>query len=158
MAVLAGLPPSTAYAAGTWKKQTSGTAFGLASVAFPDATHGWAVGSGIMLVTTDGGASWTTKTNSRGGNSVTFIDATHGWLAVQNTNILATVDGGTTWTSPSVGGSGGYGLGAPVTFVDAMHGWAVGQQGHPCDHRRRRHMDSSIHRQWGRHPQLDLIC
>ena len=42
-----------------WNAQSSGSSARLTGVAFPDATHGWAVGEGgAILATTDGGATW----------------------------------------------------------------------------------------------------
>ena len=42
----------------TWARQYTGTA-ALHQLDFTDAAHGWAVGQGTLLRTTNGGASWT---------------------------------------------------------------------------------------------------
>ena len=101
--------PSIAGAIGTWAPQSSGTHAALTSVAFADAAHGWAVGSGAstptIRATTDGGSHWTTQTVGATGvlNSVAFADAAHGWAVGYDTMgsplILATKDGGSHWTT-----------------------------------------------------------
>jgi photosystem II stability/assembly factor-like uncharacterized protein len=130
VSVLVGLPPSAAHAAATWKPQKSGTEMGLSSVAFPDATHGWAVGGDqVILATADGGATWAAQTpDTEHGlwlNSVDFTDADHGW-AVAGDGIIATTDGGATWVDQESGTE--FGLNS-IAFIDARHGWAVGDRG-----------------------------
>src|SRR3989304_9248905 len=42
-----------------WKQVPSGTKELLASLSFPEASHGWAVGNmGTILATSDGGLTW----------------------------------------------------------------------------------------------------
>jgi photosystem II stability/assembly factor-like uncharacterized protein len=110
----------------------------LNGVAFPDATHGWAVGEDdgamggmgyIILVTADGGAHWTVQKDTADEPyynilyGVAFSDDTHGWAVGGYSPILATSDGGATWTvqdksatQPAFNG---------IAFSDATHGWAV---------------------------------
>ena len=64
----------------------------LSSVAFGDATDGWAVGGTFssltgntpaIIATTDGGATWTLQTVPAGigeVDTVTAVDATHAWI------------------------------------------------------------------------------
>jgi hypothetical protein len=55
----------------------------LYSVAFSDASHGWAVGDGgTILATTNGGATWTKQSSGTTNelNGVAFSDASHGWV------------------------------------------------------------------------------
>ena len=55
---------------------------GLYGVAFPDASHGWAVGRlGTILATSDGGAHWKSRVghHETGLDGVAFADASHGW-------------------------------------------------------------------------------
>jgi photosystem II stability/assembly factor-like uncharacterized protein len=82
-------------------------------MAFPDAQHGWAIGSIMgqpgttLLHTDDGGATWNTKIIGGAGVtivSVTFPDAQHGWAVSDNgggygssSTLLHTDDGGATW-------------------------------------------------------------
>ena len=66
----------------------------LNAVTFTDANHGWAVGSntttgdGVILATTDGGATWSTQSMPSGTgylSAVTFTDASQGWAVGSNT-------------------------------------------------------------------------
>jgi Photosynthesis system II assembly factor YCF48 len=127
--LLAVLPVGAAHAAGAWTPQASGTARMLRSVAFADATHGWAVGdSGTILSTTDGGAHWTPQTSATAHAlfSVAFTDATHGWAVGEAGTIISTTDGGAHWTART---SGTTNFLSSVAFADATHGWAVGYAG-----------------------------
>ena len=103
---------------------------GLASVAFADSRHGWAVGDGIILATTDGGASWRQQGAIEGDTledvaffGVAFADDLHGWAVGPSGAILATANGGRTWepqhsgTTVDLNG---------VAFADARDGLAVG--------------------------------
>jgi photosystem II stability/assembly factor-like uncharacterized protein len=124
----------------TWKKQYfpggRTVSLVLASVAFPDARHGWAIAnSGNILATSDGGAHWKAQRSGTTDalQSVTFADASHGWIVAvayepkteQSTSgLLATTDAGASWTRQAVG--------IPVKsveFADSMHGYAVGADG-----------------------------
>jgi photosystem II stability/assembly factor-like uncharacterized protein len=73
----------------------------LDAVQFVSASQGWAAGAGRVLVTTDGGRTWT---NQYAGpaelDELDFTDAQHGWAVGTNT-LLRTTDGGTTWTQLS---------------------------------------------------------
>ncbi len=117
---------------------------GLNSVRFVDARHGWAVGSHgaayrespVIMVTSDGGASWHTQRASNaydGLYSVDFVDAQHGWAVggaggEQNgaPALIWTADGGGSWhngTPPKIAENSFI---HAVDFADATHGWAVG--------------------------------
>ena len=97
----------------------------LSGVSFGDATHAWAVGAdqcqfGVLVSTTDAGATWTQDAlpaGTEGLASVRVTDAEHGWVTAVSYNdaqsfVLSTSDGGQTWTQRLV---------APATFseVDA---------------------------------------
>jgi hypothetical protein len=113
--------------------QTSGTAQNLWGVTFTSATNGWAVGEGgIILATSNGGASWDTRTSGTTGwlEYITFSDAAHGWAVGGDGAVLATTDGGANWSTPSWAAQHGYYIVLDdVTFADADHGWAVGGGG-----------------------------
>src|SRR5262245_30350071 len=69
---------------------------GLYDMSFVDANTGWAVGSGLILATTDAGKTWTIQ-QKYGPNSlfgVSFVDAKTGWAVGANGSILATTNGG----------------------------------------------------------------
>ena len=122
VALLTALSPVEAYAAGSWKAQTSGTTGELHSVAFTDATHGWAVGDDGILATTDGGTTWVAEDTGRSGfTSVVFVDATHGWAAGGGT-LLSTTDGGAHWTLPT---ERTWNWLSSVFFIDKRHGWVA---------------------------------
>ena len=54
---------------------------------------------GVVLSTTDGGASWsvTTQRTIRGAKDVMFVDRAHGWAVGNRGTILRTTDGGGSW-------------------------------------------------------------
>jgi len=97
-------------------------------VVFVDATHGWASGgSGQIVATTDGGATWDDRScSSRDDVRIAFIDATHGWVVGASGAIFATSDGGATWKAQSSGTTANL---TAVAFIDATHGWVVGDGG-----------------------------
>ena len=97
-------------------------------VVFVDATHGWASGgSGQIVATTDGGATWDDRScSSRDDVRIAFIDATHGWVVGASGAIFATSDGGATWKAQSSGTTANL---TAVAFIDATHGWVVGGGG-----------------------------
>jgi photosystem II stability/assembly factor-like uncharacterized protein len=89
-----------------------------------DANNWWVVGDEIIH-TTDGGATWKSKSVSNHLNAVCFFDANHGWAAGNGGYITSTSDGGTTWGSKTVGSSDFLGINFPT--ID--QGWAVGRGG-----------------------------
>ena len=116
-----------------WVKQASGTVNPMNSVHFIDANTGTVVGDdGVILHTTNGGATWTPQIGGPLANdgsffsSVWFTDANHGtvtgWGA---TPMLRTTDGGSLWVYQQTGLGPLTGLCA-VTFPDAHTGIAVG--------------------------------
>lgn len=94
-------------------------------VAFGDARHGWRVGAGgLILATTDGGASWVRQVSPTTG-SLTAIDAvsaTHAWAVGRGGLLLRTVDGGSTWTRIQLDSEKDL---RGVDFVDAQRGWVI---------------------------------
>lgn len=98
----------------------------LEDVSMISPLEGWAVGDqGIIVRTTNGGASWTRQTSNTTDplNAVSFADAQHG-VIVGNTS-LYTVNGGQTW----LGGSGPGGSMYSVDMIDANTAWACGGGG-----------------------------
>jgi len=96
---------------------------------FANANDGWfAVGSGAILMTTDGGSHWTTS--YRGPvcvSSFDFVNSMDGWALTNTPIVLVTTNGGKTWaTAPA---PGGYTL-ASTDFVTPTSGWAVTTTGH----------------------------
>ena len=71
----------------------------LDGVQFADPSHGWVVGAGVILATTDSGRTWTTQYSGTAAlDQVDFTDDEHGWAAGGDT-LLRTTDGGATWTA-----------------------------------------------------------
>ncbi len=63
--------------------------------------HAWAAGEvGGLLVTTDGGATWSRQRFylSQRAVDVAFPDVVTGWLVTEGGTVLATTDGGAEWT------------------------------------------------------------
>ena len=118
----------TADGGAGWTRQLEGAPRHLVGVAFADASHGWAVGThGLVLATTDGGASWQTQA-SVGPNlwHVACVDARHAWAIGPAGQLVSTTDGGASWRTrlvPGVANStpGDVGL----AFADARHGWVA---------------------------------
>ena len=118
--------------------QISNTLAILNGVAFPDTLHGWAEGFieegdgtrvGIIVATTDGGATWaevhkTTMTL----RDIAFPDIHNGWaVGGEPPTILATADGGATWKSQTSGiEDDRKSMFAAVAFPNTQNGWVVG--------------------------------
>ena len=91
-----------------WKPLLSGAAANINFIYFIDWNHGWMLGESggkmsdetegenILLVTTNGGRSWTRKTlpNVTG---LYFTDDKNGWAVGRNATLLKTTDGGLEW-------------------------------------------------------------
>src|SRR5205807_2953048 len=114
--------------------QTSGTLAPLSGVSFADLSHGWVAGGGngapgTILVTSDGGQTWTQQLTDTGGGlvGIAFRDLSHGWAVGYRGTVYATTDGGVTW-SPQVSGTPDVQL-LGVAFTDDSHGWIVGDSG-----------------------------
>ena len=111
---------------------------GHASTYFPDAQHGFLMlglqsGSafrlGVLLRTTDGGATWQPAPTPPAGGDLTFIDATHGFMGPgpSGDEIFQTSNAGQTWQrvtlpAPSAALSTTASAVSLPTFTDAAHG------------------------------------
>ena len=96
---------------------------GIVDYTFIDDAHGWAVGEGgTLLVTVDGGVSWSSQSS---GTPLTLVKALFvspqiGWVAGSYGELLKTADGGASWQHVSFGRS------EPVQTlgaVDASTAW-----------------------------------
>jgi photosystem II stability/assembly factor-like uncharacterized protein len=102
----------------------------LTSLCFADSLNGWAVGqSGVIIHTTDGGASWNIQTSGTRYhlNSVDFVNPHRGWIVGLFGRILFTNDGGQNWQRQYNGNSINW-LNS-VSFIDTLTGWIVGDGG-----------------------------
>jgi photosystem II stability/assembly factor-like uncharacterized protein len=105
----------------------------LVSVTFADASHGWVVGSGGILGTTDGGRTWKQEPSAARYDLTTVVcaNANDAWAMGyddknQRNVVLATNDGGTTWKVRYATRAGYW---YSMAFADASHGWLVGSDG-----------------------------
>ena len=100
-----------------------------------DGRRGWAVGSeslgsgGIVLASTDGGASWATQARSAEWlNRVRFADdGAHGWAVGKQGTILATANGGANWAAQTSGTR--WMLYDLHVTGDGQRAWTVGNDG-----------------------------
>ena len=69
---------------------------------FVDARHGWVVGGGAILATTDGGLTWTEQGTGLGTmRSIDFLDTKRGFAGNLSGVLYGTTDGGATWSNVS---------------------------------------------------------
>jgi len=105
-----------------WNVQISGTSNITAIDMLGDGLHGWGVGDGGLIRTTDGGAHWVTWSNESL-SSVQFVTPDIGWGVQGNPGpdahgaIVKTTDGGATWEPQSVDGDSVCALDERVVFT-----------------------------------------
>ncbi len=119
----------------TWLVVSSGTTEDIASIDFPDPTHGWfATRFGKIFYTGDAGTTWTMQyadPDSARLNALKFTGTTHGCAVGSKTGnnmgkILMTYDGGITWIEDTTAFPNTI---VDVSFPDPTHGWAVDGHG-----------------------------
>ncbi len=107
---------------------------GIFSIAFADARHGMAVGGdyakdkedrGNIVVTTDGGRSWTAPAARPAGfrSALAYLPNRKAWIVTGTSGSDVSTDGGATW---KLFDSGSYNA---MSFVSSRAGWAVGGHG-----------------------------
>jgi photosystem II stability/assembly factor-like uncharacterized protein len=134
---------ATSNGGASWKRQKALAGVYLGDVAFADARHGWAIGetknddasgrvhsSGIILHTSNGGATWKKQTL---GAATPYLDAlacanrSHSWIVGEALNgdsvILVTGNGGATWKAREFNRRQGF---SDIAFTSASQGWVVG--------------------------------
>lgn len=92
------------YTSDKWTAQQSGTAEHLQTIYFINPNTGWAAGAnGVILKTTNGGASWIKQASgtTKRVNSLCFLNENLGWAVGDNGLILKTVNGGAYWDDRS---------------------------------------------------------
>ncbi len=134
----------TALAAGAWTRQRSGSLAWLHAVFFLDERRGWAVGgSGVLLATEDGGATWRARARPTEDalHDVYFTDEQNGWLVCERsiyelkeldekrTYLLRTTDGGASWDRIDVLGKDEDTRLVRALFTHGGRGWAFGEAG-----------------------------
>ncbi len=83
----------------TWEP-TVPLSIGLATVDYLDELHGWVTDGTNLLMTNDGGHTWTKQPANSAFSHVTrlnFVSSTHGWAVVSGDLLLQSMDGGRTW-------------------------------------------------------------
>ena len=110
---------------GTWQRVYQAPVQGSYwAMHFTDENHGWAVGgSGAVIDTHDGGATWQCQQICPHDlKDVFFLDSNIGWVVGDNNTIAKTLDGGQEWilTTPPPGGQTHF---RSIYFVDANHGY-----------------------------------
>jgi photosystem II stability/assembly factor-like uncharacterized protein len=113
--------------------RNDGAAAGIFSIAFADGRHGMAVGgdyskdkenSGNIVVTSDGGRTWTAPSARPAGfrSAVEYVADRKAWIVTGTSGSDISTDGGATWKFFD---SGSYNA---MSFV-SRGGWAVGGRG-----------------------------
>jgi photosystem II stability/assembly factor-like uncharacterized protein len=87
----------TASNSAQWFEANSGTEAKLNSIFFISENNGWAAGKDIVLITTDGGNSWTQNQLVGINNSIHFVNIYSGWVCNSEGKIFKTSDGGFNW-------------------------------------------------------------
>lgn len=115
----------------TWTHVNNGQKFTFTKFSFGDSSNGYAIGCagsrgcGIVVKTTDGGASWNEINALWGARGIWFTDANHG-IVVAFSDAFITTDGGGSWNTYS-------NVGAGNRLNDCMmrgdSAWAVGEGG-----------------------------
>lgn len=111
-----------------WSKITSPYAGNLWTIKFFDSQNGYIGGNTAILKTTDGGATWTSKSITNFLiNSFSFPSATVGYYGCNNNIVAKTTDAGATWTNQNPNASP-YAI-LSVSFPIVTTGYAVGDAG-----------------------------
>ena len=122
-------------AQGTWERINVPTNQYLKSVCFVDSLYGWVAGdSGVMLHTTNGGATWIQQDTHAPYEvaDVFFLNRSQGWATTYNytdipygTILLKTINGGNTWTSQPYPAENIFMT--CILFRDSLNGWMGGK-------------------------------
>ncbi len=130
----------------SWKPLLSGAVANINFIYFIDWNHGWMLGESsgrmtdetegenILLITTNGGRSWTRKSLPNV-TCLYFVDSRSGWAVGRNATLLKTTDGGLEWSKvesiekliglPIESSSYNFGF-SDIHFIDAQQGWLIG--------------------------------
>lgn len=96
----------SSFAQNQWYIQSSGVNNFLFDVHFVDEDNGWIAGNtGLILNTTDGGATWNEQTTPPNNTyySMFFTDTQNGWAGGFAGKLIRTTDGGATWIDGTAG-------------------------------------------------------
>ena len=110
-----------------WSRIGSGAEASFSSVSFGDASHGWTVSDGLILHTTNGGASWSSQplpSGALGPMDISAASRSAGWTCGYG-DIMRTVVGGATWSPVFDGAPWTY----AISSAGAMRAISVGEDG-----------------------------
>ncbi|MCB0270165.1 MAG: T9SS type A sorting domain-containing protein, partial [Calditrichaeota bacterium] len=95
---------------------------------FINTNVGFVSGSGTVLFTDNGGATWAVRGSGVSGetNGLYFTDESNGWVVNEMGQIFHTTNGGVTWATETTGTSG---ILNDVFIAANGAGWAVGDNG-----------------------------
>ena len=110
----------------SWTAQTSGTASNLYAIHGIDDRNLYVGGlADLILRTTDGGTSWTTKTATGGGNnivSLAVLSPDSVWVGDDGGQLWYTTNAATSWSERAFNGSGSGAIRA-IEFYDDLNGY-----------------------------------
>lgn len=116
----------SSFAQNQWYIQSSGVNNFLFDVHFVDEDNGWIAGNtGLILNTTDGGATWNEQTTPPNNTyySMFFTDTQNGWAGGFAGKLIRTTDGGATWIDGTAGTNR---FRYDLYFINPDSGWVVG--------------------------------
>ena len=126
----------------TWSyADMSAYAYALVDIHFITPDTGFVTGTampasngGVILYTTDGGATWTPRYTTGTASDIVWkiqrLDADHWFASIfsepvnDDTRMLSSIDGGATWIMSEVAGT--YTYVETIGFLDLLHGWTGG--------------------------------
>lgn len=118
--------PASAAAGASTQTRVIGSGQTIRGLSFIDRQTGWAAGAGGMILsTTDGGATWANNSSGITSdlNDIDFVDDQNGWAVGAAGVVLRTQDGGATWRNTPTGTRAIFNS---IDFVDPQNGWIVG--------------------------------
>ncbi|MBM3147567.1 MAG: hypothetical protein FJ000_06690, partial [Actinobacteria bacterium] len=123
----------------TWAAVGAASSCGADGIVFPDAAHGYAIGTetldpmtlcGTLYRSDDGGRTWASDRLVYGSDAtftgLSFPTTAVGWVVGADGIVLATADGGGSWDAQDTGRKADF---EAVCFVDTLRGWIVGSRG-----------------------------
>jgi photosystem II stability/assembly factor-like uncharacterized protein len=123
--ILVGLFLYSSVYAMNWVQLNSGTTSNLTKVVFTSTNTGYAIGGpGVIVKTTNAGASWQTlySNNTEGLYGITFLDVNTGYVVGSSGLMLKTTNAGANWAISYPGSSQLF----DIYFTNAQTGWIVG--------------------------------
>ncbi|KAK3235955.1 hypothetical protein CYMTET_53880, partial [Cymbomonas tetramitiformis] len=127
----------TEDAGATWEPINTHVTVDLNAIHFPDVDTGYVVGGGsVVLLTVDGGSTWTYSTTVESGQGVPLFDVrfhnrTTGWAVGEEGTVMHTNDGGEEWVA-QVGCSTGADIRGIAVDLEHLGLWTAASDGSIC--------------------------